>query len=565
MSFGTLRRPPTIFLRPRPCANTFISNTGYRHNSDTKGTPINILHIPSASVYPFSASNPNKAAFQLNWTIRDGESWAIVGNAGEEKAALLDTLKGHTRIKPVPPKGVWPFLYDLSLDPVDHIFTVSFAHRPRAITGGGFYDYTARYGAVREEDRVTLRQNLLAESNISGEGEANEEVMMDLLEKLELTQYLDLPVIALSNGQTRRARILRALLKKPKVLLLDEPLTGLDVHHRPKLLSLLHRVHKTASPRIIISLRIQDVVPGWITHVALVRPGGEIVTAPKAELQAELDEHYQKHVDATQKEVSLRVVSAQSTRPSVVDLQTVNVKYDVRHVLRNITWTVREGDRWTLQGPNGSGKTTLLSMITGDHPQSYTQPHLYLFGLPRRKFATSILASKIGVTSPELYNAFPRRSGPQGLTVFDAITTGFEGVFTYRKPTPEQRSRGWEVLKEVGPASWSASTPETISEEEKETITRAFSERLFADLTSGEQSLVILLRAIIGKPTLLILDEAFSGMDERMVEVVSRYLRENIGEKQAVIWVSHWEQEAPWRGEDGAKKFVLDDGEGRVE
>lgn len=106
------------------------------------------------------------------------------------------------------------------MDPVDHVRSVSFAHRPRAVSGG-FYDYSARYGAVREEDRLTFRQSLL-----DSHGEhVDEDAMMDLLDKLDLRQFLDLPVIALSNGQTRRARILKALLRKPKVLLLDEPLS----------------------------------------------------------------------------------------------------------------------------------------------------------------------------------------------------------------------------------------------------------------------------------------------------------------------------------------------------
>jgi hypothetical protein len=57
----------------------------------------------------------------------------------------------------------------------------------------------------------------------------------------------------------------------------------------------------------------------------------------------------------------------------------------------------------------GSGKTTLLSVLTGDHPQSYTQraptSALTLFGAPRRTYATTHLRARIGIVSPELYNA----------------------------------------------------------------------------------------------------------------------------------------------------------------
>lgn len=122
---------------------------------------------------------------------------------------------------------------------------VSFAHRSRA-SGGAFYDYTARYGAVREEDRVTLRQSMFPEESglvqdsvehffvDKSHHELEDSALRmakrarrfeELTEKLGLKQLLDLPLVALSNGQTRRARIVKALLEQPEILLLDEPLS----------------------------------------------------------------------------------------------------------------------------------------------------------------------------------------------------------------------------------------------------------------------------------------------------------------------------------------------------
>ena len=183
------------------------------------------------------------------------------------------------------------------------------------------------------------------------------------------------------------------------------------------------------------------------------------------------------------------------------------------------------------------------------HPQSFTQGHLHLFGVPRKRLATPEIARRIGISSPEIFNAFPRRSGSQGLTVQDAIATGFDGIFTYRKPTTEQATRVASLLEHLGPAAWSESRGPSVTAE--------FGRRLFADLTPGEQSLVILLRALVTEPQLLILDEAFSGMDERMVDAVTRYLREHVGEKQSVVWISHWEAEAPWGIQDDVLTYAL--------
>ena len=109
---------------------------------------------------------------------------------------------------------------DASRPVYEQIAHVAFSHRPRA-GGGAFYDYTARYGAVREEDRVTLRESMFADASASVSNEQFE----DWIVKLGLGGLLDLPLIALSNGQTRRARIVQALLHKPSILVLDEPLS----------------------------------------------------------------------------------------------------------------------------------------------------------------------------------------------------------------------------------------------------------------------------------------------------------------------------------------------------
>lgn len=221
-------------------------------------------------------------------------------------------------------------------------------------------------------------------------------------------------------------------------------------------------------------------------------------------------------------------------------------------VLKDVNWTIREGDKWHLQGANGardlqsicqislrtfsgSGKTTLLSLLTGDHPQSYTQANLTLFSLPRRKQPTSSLQRLVGTASPELYAAFPRRLGANALTVRDAIATGFESTFSYRPRTAAMDARIDELLDALGPRAWGS-----------EGEACGFGERPFAALAPGEQSVVLLLRALVGRPPLLILDEVFAGMDNRMISIAKEYLRTALDRKQAVIFVTHWEEEVPW-------------------
>lgn len=234
--------------------------------------------------------------------------------------------------------------------------------------------------------------------------------------------------------------------------------------------------------------------------------------------------------------------------------------------------------------PPGSGKTTLLSMLTGDHPQSYTQRGeslLELFSRPRPRISTPHLRSLIGVVSPELANAYPRRAHT---TVWDVIGTGFDGAFVPggkgrvgsgldgQLPDTVRRwriERVREVLSGLGPRAWTA-----VAGEAHNSISRprlgggggkdeAFSKRSFVDLLPGEQSVVLLMRALVGRPQLVLLDEVWAGMDDNMIRAARRYLREDgVGHDQAVVVVSHWEEEVPWTVEDGLYTFRLQDGIG---
>ena len=168
------------------------------------------------------------------------------------------------------------------------------------------------------------------------------------------------------------------------------------------------------------------------------------------------------------------------------------------------------------------------------------------------------------------------------MTVWDAVGTGFEGGFVPRGrfrvgwseeggPLEEggemerwRVGRMWEVMRALSPAAWRGDETQKRKAESADEA-KAFSERMFVDLSPGEQSVVLLMRALVARPPLVLLDEAWAGMDEGMVQAARAYLRDGDGlqDGQACVVVSHWEDEVPWKKEDGVRRYRLLDGVGQ--
>ena len=218
---------------------------------------------------------------------------------------------------------------------------------------------------------------------------------------------------------------------------------------------------------------------------------------------------------------------------------------------------------------------------------------------------TAHLRSLIGVVSPEMFDAFPRRH--PGMNIWEVVGTGFNGGFVPRNRGATTKSsvswvdvdddelgsgwynlanhekearrkqirewrvrRCWEVLDALGPASWNIPPPSIYTNRvlinksipnQPSPKSVSFASIAFSSISPGEQRLVLLMRALVGRPPLVLLDEAWSGMDEAMIAAARRYLRgdliNGIEEDQAVVVITHWEDEVPWVGEE-VKKFRLD-------
>jgi ABC-type branched-subunit amino acid transport system ATPase component len=169
----------------------------------------------------------------------------------------------------------------------------------------------------------------------------------------------------------------------------------------------------------------------------------------------------------------------------------------------------------------------------------------------------------IGHTSPEIYAAFPRG---MGLTAFQSIVTGFEGVFSRRGSGNEERDRVLGLLEVFQDMLVGGRFGSAGNGKEGEKGLKEVANKLFAQFTPAQQALLLILRAIVSRPPLLILDEPSQGMDEviwaRCKALLEKEWKEN--PSQAVIVVSHYDDEVPWAKSRG-RVLKLDEGVATVE
>ena len=569
-----------------------------------------LFHLENAAI-PHAKSVGGTPAQGLSWTIEDlgkDQCWAVIGPSGETGGAVRNALRalllGESRARRADEDKslhapAHRFLESSGQAPQHAIAHVSFGTRPSQ--SGDFVDYSTRYGSIRGEDRVTLLESLLESLGVytgivaqqhmrpdplasddsesaSGIGllkwpneearrKAKEDAHAALARIRETAPLLHIdeallqrPVVALSNGQTRRARILRALVSGAQFVVLDEPFTGLDPVTRDDISRLFSEVHGARRPRLLLILREQDQVPSFITHALRIDDEGHIVHGHMDEVAPAPSTAYAPgSYERVQANYAAGTGVGDATQPPVVEMHDVSIEYGGVRVLNNISLTLRPGARLVLVGDNGSGKTTLLSLLLGDNPRSYAldASQLALFGAARDapRNAHVLLQRRMGHLSPELFNAFPRRSlEAGGLTVEEAVASGFDGIFTRRKLTPERRARVHQLLGlfvDVLVAHEQYSTGAAFGRVE------ALAESSFASLTHGSQALVLLLRAIVHRPQFVVLDEPFQGMSAKQSARAREFLDGGVVPTSDGFWMEGLSEEEQAQERAWRQKLVL--------
>ncbi|MCQ1060569.1 molybdate ABC transporter ATP-binding protein ModF [Photobacterium sp. DNB23_23_1] len=327
----------------------------------------------------------------------------------------------------------------------------------------------------------------------------------------------------LSTGETRRVMFARALAEQPQLLILEDPLAGLDIAHQKQLISLIEQLHQDL--QVILITSREQALPDSITHVGVfdeekltgIYPRSEWESLPLlAHLRAQSSERSEAMLALIQQYQH----QTQMANP-LIAIRNGKVEYTDKLIFDEVNWQINNHEHWQIRGANGCGKSTLLGLIFGDHPQCYSND-IEIFGIKRGSGETIWdIKQHIGMVSSAFHLQYR-----VSCSALDTILSGFyDSIGLYQQPSIEEikQARDWLALLHM---SHLASTS-------------------FKQLEYGQQRLLLVARALIKRPKLLILDEPYQGLDFLNRQLVKNAL-EMIAKNQLsqLLYVSHHPEDA---------------------
>lgn len=439
---------------------------------------------------------------KTSWQLQKGEQWLILGKNGSGKTTFAKALAGLLPLK---------FGEIILHTAIDKQYQYTHLHKDKIV-----------YMSFETQQKFITRDSLRRDYESYMGLEAPGTTVNDYLGKdynthvfqatFGVHSLLSREVDTLSTGEMRKVFLVKALLGNPQILVLDEPFDGLDFATKRQLFDVVNQIMAMGTQVILITHRT-DEIPGEITNIMLIKNCKILASGTKLEIMQKYEKLFKE--SATKPLGVVAKDTAEENREVLLNMNDVNVFYEQKQALSHITWEVKAGENWVILGHNGAGKSTLLKLITGEELQHFAN-NILLFGIERKKQALWDVKKEIGVVSTDLQLAHQ-----YNLSAFSVILSGFfDSIGLYSKVTPFQQKKAEELLAELHLDN--------------------LADRDYQELSFGQKRLILIARALVKKPKILILDEPCHGLDIENKKVVLDFI-DKIGKsgKTTLLLITH--------------------------
>ncbi|HDV7283294.1 TPA: molybdate ABC transporter ATP-binding protein ModF [Mannheimia haemolytica] len=435
--------------------------------------------------------------------IQPNDFWVVVGGNGSGKTAFSLALQGKISLYSGEYDNSFQHIQLLSFEQQQKMLEQIFKDRNNDSVSPDDFGLTARQVILNGSQKVALCENYA--------------------HKLHIQHLLERPFMHLSTGESRKVLFCQMLVSEPDLLILDEPFEGLDQQSVQYWQQLIAELQSKMALVLIVN-RFNDI-PDTASHIALLDNLSLILQGKRAEIEQQAVYSQLKFA-----EQNVNVPLPESAAPLLslpeninpFELEKVTIQYGEKKILDNLSWTVEPKQHWWIKGPNGAGKSTLLSIITGDHPQSYANK-VRLFGKQRGSGETIWdIKKNIGYVSSQLHMDYR-----VNCSAMEVILSGFfDSIGVYQQVPNALQLKAMEWLERLNLSN--------------------VAKKPFRSLSWGQQRLLLITRAMVKHPPILILDEPLQGLDGINRKLVKQFIEQLVTNSQTqLLFVSHQDSDAP--------------------
>jgi molybdate transport system ATP-binding protein len=443
----------------------------------------------------------------IDWRLEPGACWGVIGANGSGKSTFLALVAGQ--LWTVPGRG--SRTYDFGRGPERDAVI---ARRAITLVGHELQDRFARLGWNFRVEDVVLSGVARTDIPRRSIGAADRNRAAALLEELDLGHLASRRFLELSRGEQRRVLIARALAFEPRVLVLDEPASGLDAGARSDLNELIARAAATTT--VVCSAHEAHDLPGAVSDVLVLADGAIVARGPR---------HQFAHALPATTEHNARNAKprSRSSESALIEIEHADVWLGGRLILEDVCWRLEPGEQWLIKGRNGAGKSTFLKLLHGQvrpaRGATLRWPALddsRGSGFSRDSWPNIWrLRRQIGYVSAELQAEYRYAA-----TVRECIASGLDSsIGLTRRLTATEEDATRALLERFALAGLAA--------------------RPLTTLSYGQMHRVLLARTFVNRPRLLLLDEPWQGLDAVTRALVRRELEASMASGLQVVCVSH--------------------------